>query len=52
MFSMLPLSVDAVLELRKEEGFYMANSGRFNVAGLSDDNVDRFAAKVAAKIQA
>lgn len=51
MFSMLPLSVDAVLELRRDEGFYMANSGRFNVAGLSDDNVDRFAAAVAAKIR-
>jgi aromatic-amino-acid transaminase len=50
MFSMLPLSPEAVLELREEEGFYMANSGRFNVAGLSDDNVDRFASVVAAKI--
>jgi aromatic-amino-acid transaminase len=50
MFSMLPLSPEAVLELREEEGFYMASSGRFNVAGLSDDNVDRFAAVVAAKI--
>jgi len=50
MFSMLPLSPEAVLELRKDEGFYMAASGRFNVAGLSDENVDRFAAAVAAKI--
>jgi aspartate/tyrosine/aromatic aminotransferase len=52
MFSMLPLSPQAVLELREDEGFYMASSGRFNVAGLSDDNVDRFAAVVAAKIGA
>jgi aromatic-amino-acid transaminase len=50
MFSMLPLTPEAVLELRKEQGFYMANTGRFNVAGLSDDNVDRFAAEVAKKI--
>jgi len=50
MFSMLPLSPEAVLELRKDEGFYMAASGRFNVAGLSDENVDRFAAAAAAKI--
>lgn len=49
MFSMLPLSPEAVLELRQEEGFYMASSGRFNVAGLSDENVDRFARAVAAK---
>lgn len=50
MFSILPLSRDAVLELRKEEAIYMADSGRFNVAGLSDDNVDRFAAAVAARL--
>jgi aromatic-amino-acid transaminase len=46
MFSMLPLSPDAVLGLRKSHGIYMAGSGRFNVVGLSDDNVDRFAAAV------
>ena len=50
MFSMLPLSPEAVLELRKDEGIYMASSGRFNVAGLSDENVDRFSAAVAAEI--
>jgi aromatic-amino-acid transaminase len=50
MFSMLPLSPEAVLELREQEGIYMASSGRFNIAGLSDDNVDKFAAVVAAKI--
>ena len=52
MFSMLPISPEAVLELRQEQGFYMASSGRFNVAGLSDENVDRFARAVAAKIGA
>ncbi|HEY0312160.1 MAG TPA: amino acid aminotransferase [Allosphingosinicella sp.] len=46
MFSMLPLTPDQVLALRKEKGIYMAGSGRFNVVGLSDDNVDRFAAAV------
>ena len=50
MFSMLPLTPEAVLELRHEHGIYMAGSGRFNVVGLSDDNVDRFAAAVVAKI--
>ncbi|MEA3033278.1 MAG: aromatic-amino-acid transaminase [Sphingomonadales bacterium] len=44
MFSMLPLSRDQVLALREEKGIYMADSGRINVVGLSDDNVDRFAA--------
>ncbi|HEX8642107.1 MAG TPA: amino acid aminotransferase [Allosphingosinicella sp.] len=50
MFSMLPLSSEAVLALRKERGIYMATSGRFNVVGLSDDNVDRFAAAVVEKM--
>jgi aromatic-amino-acid transaminase len=46
MFSMLPLSKEQVLKLRAEHGVYMADSGRFNVVGLSDDNVDRFARAV------
>jgi aromatic-amino-acid transaminase len=50
MFSMLPLSPEAIADLREKEGIYMAGSGRFNVAGLSDDNVDRFAAAVAARL--
>lgn len=50
MFSILPLSEKQVLELRDEKGIYMANSGRFNVVGLSDDNVDRFAAAVVEKM--
>ncbi|MGQ0589954.1 MAG: amino acid aminotransferase [Sphingosinicella sp.] len=50
MFSMLPLSPAQVLELRNEKGIYMAGSGRFNVVGLSDENVDRFAAAVLEKM--
>ena len=50
MFSMLPLTPDQVLELRLERGIYMAGSGRINVVGLSDDNVDRFAAAVVEKM--
>lgn len=46
MFSMLPLSRDEVLKLREEEAIYMADSGRFNVVGLSDDQIDRFTAAV------
>jgi aromatic-amino-acid transaminase len=46
MFSMLPLSEKAVLKLREDHGIYMAGSGRFNIVGLSDENVDRFAAAV------
>jgi aromatic-amino-acid transaminase len=50
MFSMLPLSSEAVLALRKERGIYMAASGRFNVVGLSDESVEPFAAAVVEKI--
>ncbi|HLL30850.1 MAG TPA: aminotransferase class I/II-fold pyridoxal phosphate-dependent enzyme, partial [Allosphingosinicella sp.] len=50
MFSMLPLTQAQVLELREEKGIYMANSGRFNVVGLSDENVDIFAAAVVEKM--
>jgi aromatic-amino-acid transaminase len=50
MFSMLPLTEKQVLELREEKGIYMAGSGRINVVGLSDDNVDRFAAAVVEKL--
>jgi aspartate/tyrosine/aromatic aminotransferase len=50
MFSILPLTPAQVLELREEKGIYMAGSGRFNVVGLSDDNVDLFAASVVEKM--
>ncbi len=46
MFSMLPISKDQVLKLRKDHAIYMADSGRFNVVGLSDDQVDRFISAV------
>jgi aspartate/tyrosine/aromatic aminotransferase len=50
MFSMLPLTPAEVLELRAEKAIYMAASGRFNVVGLSDSNVDSFAAAVVEKM--
>jgi aspartate/tyrosine/aromatic aminotransferase len=46
MFSMLPLSLEQVLELRESHAIYMADSGRFNVLGMADDAVDRFVAAV------
>jgi aromatic-amino-acid transaminase len=46
MFSMLPLSKEQVLKLREDEAIYMADSGRFNVVGLSDSQIDRFTAAV------
>jgi len=46
MFSMLPISRDQVLQLREKNAIYMADSGRFNVIGMSDDAVDRFIAAI------
>jgi aspartate/tyrosine/aromatic aminotransferase len=46
MFSMLPLSREQVHALRDEHGIYMADSGRFNVVGMSDAAIDRFTAAV------
>ena len=50
MFSILPIGPQQVLALREQKGIYMANSGRFNVVGLSDENVERFAAAVVEKM--
>jgi len=46
MFSMLPLSREQVLKLRSDHAIYMAESGRFNVVGMSDGQIDRFTAAV------
>ena len=46
MFSMLPLSPDQVVKLRTDHAIYMAESGRFNVVGMSDAQIDRFTAAV------
>jgi aromatic-amino-acid transaminase len=35
-----------VLKLREQDAIYMADSGRFNVVGMGDEQVDRFIAAV------
>jgi aromatic-amino-acid transaminase len=35
-----------VLKLRQDHAIYMADSGRFNVVGLGDDQIDRCTAAV------
>jgi aromatic-amino-acid transaminase len=52
MFSMLPLSPEQVAKLRSDHGIYMADSGRFNVVGLSDGEIDRFIAAVVGALDA
>jgi aromatic-amino-acid transaminase len=46
MFSMLPLSKEQVLKLRTDHAIYMADSGRFNVVGMGDGQIDRFTSAV------
>jgi aromatic-amino-acid transaminase len=46
MFSMLPVTPEQVLQLRKDHAIYMADSGRFNICGLSDEQVGRLASDV------
>ncbi len=43
LFSLLPLSREAVVALRNECGIYMVESGRINVAGLNPQNLPVFA---------
>ncbi|GAA4743107.1 aspartate/tyrosine/aromatic aminotransferase [Sphingomonas daechungensis] len=52
MFSMLPVTKDQVLALREKHAIYMADSGRFNVVGLSDEQVDRFITAVVETLDA
>ena len=42
LFSLLPLSPTRVARLRESHGVYMANSGRINVAGLTEANLPHF----------
>lgn len=46
MFSMMPLSKAQVVALREQHAVYMADSGRFNVVGIADRDIDRFCAAV------
>lgn len=47
MFSFLGVSTEQVETLKKDFGIYMVSSGRINVAGITEDNVDYIAASVA-----
>jgi aromatic-amino-acid transaminase len=46
MFSMMPLTREQVVGLRKSHGIYMADSGRFNVVGMADAEIERFCTAV------
>ncbi len=42
LFSLLPLSVEAVAAVRRAHGIYMPADGRINLAGLNQANLHRF----------
>ena len=46
MFSTLNLAPDQITMLREEHAIYMAGSGRINIAGFREADIDRFAATV------
>ena len=48
LFSMLPVTKEEVAQLREEHGIYMAASGRINIAGLTQGNLPKFIAALAA----
>ena len=48
MFSMLPIDPAQVERLREKYAIYVAGSGRFNVCGMGDDQVDYFCDSVKA----
>ena len=50
MFSMLPFTVEQVVQLRRDHAIYMADSGRFNVVGMADDRIDDFVAAIVGAI--
>ncbi|WP_260482141.1 amino acid aminotransferase [Sphingomicrobium flavum] len=48
MFSILPITPVMVDQLRDEYAIYVAGNGRFNVCGMSDDQVDSFTGAIKA----
>lgn len=47
LFSIIPFTPDQVKAMRADHGIYFAASGRINVAGLTEGNIDKFVAAVA-----
>ena len=47
LFSIIPFTPDQVQAMRDRHGIYFAGSGRINVAGLTEGNIDQFIAAVA-----
>ena len=46
MFSLLPISEEGVITLRKENGIYLMPDGRINIASLPENKIDFIASKI------
>ncbi len=46
MFSLLPISEDGIITLRKENGIYLMPDGRINIASLPENKIDFIASKI------
>jgi len=42
LFSILGMTPEQVLQIRKDHGIYMAGTSRINVAGLTSGNIGKF----------
>lgn len=51
MFALLGLTPDQVVRLREDRAVYVVSGGRINVAGFTQDNLDRFADALAALLE-
>lgn len=49
MFSQLPISKDAIANMRETNGLYMPNSGRINIAGLTLNDIPQIAEIIASQ---
>jgi aromatic-amino-acid transaminase len=47
LFGMLPVTPDQVKQLRDDHAIYMAGSGRINIAGLHQGNIEKFIKAIA-----
>ena len=46
MFSLLPISQEGIMTLRKEHGIYLMPDGRINIASLPENKIDFISSKI------
>ena len=46
MFSLLPISHEGIMTLRKENGIYLMPDGRINIASLPENKIDFISSKI------